>query len=364
MTDNPMNISGGSPFPPASPSTPPAPGEQKPNVPPPPSEITIRTMQGDVKSMSEGGGSAPAPQPFAAPVVPQEEKLTIPGYTGPEEAIFTPENIPAQGAKPTVETEAKTGSSTKLIAVILGSLVLAAGLGFLGYYFIYPIFFPAEVPVVPTPPPVTETPPPAPEPVPPPAAITHKSFLITAADKVERITATGAMLTPESIRASLAAAAGDNLAAASLKEIYFANEQDEVMSFSGFAKTIVPNLAPIETQLAESFENDFLGFMYYDGTEVWVGYVAKLKEGANEILAKTAVSEIEKYADGLKNLFLKDPGAAAAAGFKDGIVNEKPGRYLSYAQAGASLNYLWVNNYLVISTNYKAAQEAVKRLTQ
>lgn len=326
-------------------------------------------MQSDAKSISETGGGAPIGQQFAAPAAPLEEKFTIPGYGGPEEAVFTPEHIPTQptpGAPLTMTPEKGTSRSTKLIAIALGSIVLVAGLGVLGYYFVYPLVFPAAVvqepPLPPPPPPPVAEIPPAP---PAPIAVTHKSFLTKAADKVERIAATPSTLTATSIRTGITAAAtvaaGEKPASGSLKEIYFANDKDETAGFVNLVKAAIPELGMLETQFSQLFEEDFTGFLYYDGASYWPGYIAKLKSGANDILAKTAVSEVEKYPESLKNFFLTDPGAPNGT-FKDGQVNGHPGRYLTYTQQNAAFDMVWLDNYLLIATNYTAALEAATRL--
>lgn len=323
-------------------------------------------MQSDEKSISETGGGEPLGQAFSAPAVPPEEKLTIPGYTGPEEAIFTPETIPAQPGQETgtaATAEKATSKSAKKIVIALGSIVLIAGLGFLGYYFVYPLIVttpPAPTPPPPPPPAVQTPPPPTPTPPPAPAAV-HKSYFTKAADKVERISATTSTLTAVSLRTGITAAAAEKLASGNLKEIYFANEKDETAGFVNFVKAAIPEFAGLETQFGQLFEDDFTGFLYYDGTNVWPGYVAKLKSGANDILAKTTISEIEKYTESLKNLFLSDPGAAGAV-FKDGQVNGHAGRYIPYTQKDASANIVWLDNYLLVTTNYKAALEAATRL--
>ena len=71
---------------------------------------------------------------------------------------------------------------------------------------------------------------------------------------------------------------------------------------------------------------------------------------------------MEKYGESLKNFFVTDPGTAAADGFKDGQINLKPARYMLFSQAGAAIDLVWFDNYFMIATNYKAAQEAGKRL--
>ena len=52
-----------------------------------PAEVSIRTMDLDVKALEQGGGEMSAPQRFM-----QEagNKFEIPGYLGPEKPIFAP----------------------------------------------------------------------------------------------------------------------------------------------------------------------------------------------------------------------------------------------------------------------------------
>lgn len=353
MNDTPQNM-------PGFPQVPPPQGDGQAKVPPPPPEITIRTMQTDVKSMTESGGGAPLAQPFAAPTAPPEEKITIPGYTGPEEAVFTPETLPAQGSQ-IPGGEVKKTSAVKIIAIILGVLVLAAGLGAAGYYFVYPLIFPpAQVAEVTPPAPVAPSEP-APAPAPAPTIIMHKSLLAVAADKVEKIT-TPESTTSVALRDAIGLSAAEKLDSGSLKEIYFADANENILYLVNFLTIMVPELAALQGEIGSLFEEDFTTLLYYDGTNSWPVYIAKLKAGANEILAKTAMNELEKYKESLKNFFVTDPGAAAADGFKDGQLNLKPARYMLFSQAGAAIDLVWFDNYFMIATNYKAAQEAGKLL--
>ena len=98
------------------------------------SDIEIRTMESDIKAIESSGGDLDSIQLFG---IPKEEvkiaefseevkiKLGVPGYTGPEQAIF------AQKEK---LAEKKYQPDFKNIFLIIGITVAVAGIGFLAYY--------------------------------------------------------------------------------------------------------------------------------------------------------------------------------------------------------------------------------------
>ncbi|MBI5401735.1 hypothetical protein HZB05_02850 [Candidatus Wolfebacteria bacterium] len=116
---------------------------QQQNIPtPPPLEIEVRSMESDIKSFQETGGEIPGGAAKSVYTPPKQESARpeqgaqISGYQGPEKAIFTPgENLLAKEA-----AGAKTGAG-KTILIILGVLIGAVALGFLGYYVIFPLIF-------------------------------------------------------------------------------------------------------------------------------------------------------------------------------------------------------------------------------
>jgi len=134
--------------------------QQKPISAPPAPEITIRTMESDIKAVEQGGGETVAPQPFTPPEFKPEEpkietELNIPSYTGPEKAIFGPatgispkEPLVSESMKIETESSKSRSSWWKIVAIIIGILIIIVGLGLLGYFVIFPWIFPKQMPAV------------------------------------------------------------------------------------------------------------------------------------------------------------------------------------------------------------------------
>lgn len=134
--------------------------QQKPISAPPAPEITIRTMESDIKAVEQGGGEIVTPQHFTPPAFKPEEpkietELNIPGYTGPEKAIFGPatgifpkEPLASQSIKTETEPSKSHPSWWKTVAIIIGILIIIVGLGLLGYFAIFPWIFPKQMPAV------------------------------------------------------------------------------------------------------------------------------------------------------------------------------------------------------------------------
>jgi hypothetical protein len=125
--------------------------QQKPSVPTPPApEITIRTMDSDIKAIGQGGGEMITPQPFTPEETRTEEpkpeaKFDIPGYTGPEKPIFAPTGaISAEQEQP----QEKKTNKWKVIGIIVGILIVLVGFGLLGYFIVSTWLFPKEMPAV------------------------------------------------------------------------------------------------------------------------------------------------------------------------------------------------------------------------
>lgn len=110
---------------------------------PPEPEVTIRTLDSDVKAVEQGGGEMIVPKAVNLEESRTEARLNIPGYTGPEKAIFaSTATIAEEGL-----SDEKSGK-WKIIGLIIGILAIISFFGFLGYYIIFPWFFSEEMPAV------------------------------------------------------------------------------------------------------------------------------------------------------------------------------------------------------------------------
>ncbi|MDO8751985.1 MAG: hypothetical protein Q7J22_00305 [Candidatus Wolfebacteria bacterium] len=305
---------------------------------------------------------------------------------------------PKQGAglypaKPSVQQPSsmpvlskKSGSKKGLFGVIL-ALVLIAGAGALGYYFVFPLFFgesgalvaPEDTtsPSVPSsdatlppsdffnPPPVLS---PEPEPVPsvnsgqvpptsvipaPPTPAGHVSFLSTPADITSQVT-----LEAPSAEALRTALGFTTVQVPALKEVVLKKSGGEVYEFPEIGSALLPEF--FAENVTSLLALDFTLVVYTDSKGSWPVYIL---EGSSADLSfiKERLAGIEAAGVAtLGNLFLSSPGGSGV--WKDGSVLGTPGRYLTFTQAGASLNYVWVGNRLVLGTSYSATQEAVRRL--
>ncbi|MDP3956637.1 MAG: hypothetical protein Q8P97_01425, partial [bacterium] len=241
--------------------------------------------------------------------------------------------------------EKKSHSRTILFVVLF--VLIAGGLGAAGY-FLYPVFFPASVAPVTTPS-ATVTPPPAT--TSPVAILKHNSY----------ITSDGA--TTPVLSLAQAKDAAPTMASGTkpvLKEIILQDASGSQPNFSKYFSSLVNVFS--ESDLRAIFDDDFTTFIYYSEQGSWPGYVAKLKDGASLAVAQNIIrSKMESFPL-IANLFLSNPGGSLAAGYKDGNLNGRPSRYLSFSEKDAAINYAFIGNYFLISTNYAAATEAAKRL--
>lgn len=305
--------------------------EERPRVaPPPPPDVSIRTMNSDIRSL-EQGQTKPLPE-------------TVPGPTfgAPQsgEPIFKPETINQMsgGAAP---------KSKRALWIVVG-LIVALGLGALGYFVVYPLLFPATPVVSPTPSPsLSPTATPTGEPQ------TRQSFFITPPAELTMLKL--GSLEYDNVLRALTEVAQTGIAAGALQEVIIADASENPIPLGGFLPVFG---AFSEGQLTEWFEADLTAFIFYDDKGSWPGYIAKLKPVAPREEAQTAITQLETVP--LGKFYLEDPGTFGA--FKDGQVNSKPARYTAGSSAGAAFSYTWLDDYLLISTSYNGAKEAATRL--
>lgn len=375
-------------------------------MPPGLGQTDVRTMASDVASIQASGGGGP--RPYTPPVAPSgafDPTKFVPSSPVPPPppaggGMKVPSPFPAPPGSPppfaasavaasgSAPTPAKKGGAKKGVFALILSIVIVVGVGTAGYFFVGPLIFsstPAEevpaptTPGGPTVPPIelpavpsaealpaeslvptstvsTETPtstPPAAAETPATPAAAHISFLKTAADS----TASKALssITSQTIRAALPF---KTTAKPALSEIVFADGADDPVLLPVFGKGLLPTL--FTDSVSALFEPDFTYVTYADNVGTWPVLVVKIKEGVALADAQTKLKTIETVpATELAGLYLKDPGAGTS--WKAGSVSGNAARYISFAQPSSALSYVWMGNYLVISTNYNAALEVVKR---
>lgn len=108
---------------------------------PPPLEIDVRTMEGDIKSFQGQGGEISETgiksEYSAMPDVEKQQISNVSGYQGSEKPIFSPSgDILSQQGK-----VSETSGNSKFILMIVGIAIGVVGLGLLGYYVIFPLIF-------------------------------------------------------------------------------------------------------------------------------------------------------------------------------------------------------------------------------
>lgn len=343
------------PTPPAPPITPTAPPGMTPPPPPsynppspqavpppPPPEVGVRTLASDVSQMRQSGGMQPQPKTFRP-----EDLGGAP--------VFKPREPAAPGGLP------KKPAPTRMILIIGGAVAFLLIAAAVFYLFVRPILSPSEE-VLPaeTTPPAVETPPPAQSPptvetppAPPTLALTHKSLFNPA----PQLTGTVA---PEKLglvdlTSAIQKVTSDAQAVGAVKELVLASA---TLGSGEVFNVLLPDL---DKNFSDAnLEKDFTAFAYYDVNGVWPGYVFQLKSGSDLTAAKSGFAGMEASKN-LTNFYLVNPGTPAA--FKDGApISGNTVRYLSYSKAGASFNYGWLGNYLVLSTSYSGFKEASKLL--
>ncbi len=355
-------------FPPAS--------QSRPNVPPPappPPEITIRTMQSDLIALKQTGGSGPTPKPFTPPELirdfsrpavpppppaPNMPKIMPSDFAAPKPASLISPSGPV--AKTPVIEEEKGGRDWKKMVIWGGALILIIGAGVAGYLYVYPILFP-KVPPPPAPaitvPPVIETPVEMPVAVTPINLKQHVSFLAIS-DSVSPVSLVSPDLT--SLKLALLQEGQKTMPAGSLAEVALSDAGGQTA-----ASVVLPLLLPELTadSIKNLLEDDFTTVIFYDANGSWPAYIFKLSANSS-IVEGQAITDSLEASPNLGNLFLNSPGAPNPNGFKTGPVNGIAARYLTFEKTGASLNFAWTKDKLIISSSYGGLKKVLNNLAQ
>lgn len=362
-----MNQQPGS-FPPATPTRPTTP----PPTPPPP-EITLRTMQSDMESLKQTGGSGSAPKPFTPPELAKD--LSRPAVPPPPPMPRIPQTdfatqrpaAPAAPSAPAPKIEMEpSGSNWKKMLLWGGALLLIIGAGVAGYMYVYPLLFPQLPPAPPAPAITTPTPEPvipepaAPEAVVPPVEVPPQPKLHTSL--LSSVTGTSPLVLVNadlvSLKLALQAEAQKTVAPDSLIETTLSDAGGQLA-----ASAVLPLMIPSLTadNMKNLFEDDFTTALYYDANGVWPVYILKISAESSLVEAQPVITSLEASPT-LSNLFLSAPGTPSATGFKSGKINTLDTRYLTFSKTGASLNIAWSGNKLLLSTSYNGLKKALSSL--
>ena len=279
------------------------------------------------------------------------ESLQRSGGLGTEPKTFSPADLskePVFNAEITSPAGVvEKGAGGKKIGIAVGAIAILALAGAIGYFLVWPNFSDKEEPQV------TKVTPPALLPAEPtPPAPTSQSFFTKSAASTKEVNLS--VLTLAELSLALKTKSGESVATGTVKEVILKVNNTSATS-SALLSVLVPG-----TGLESMLESGATSFIYYDTKGAWPGYVFKLKSGTNPAAAQTSTAKIEQSTS-LAALYLASPGTVSTGGFKNGSAGAIKTRYLSFA-SGASFNYGWVNNYLVISTSFDGFKKAVALL--
>lgn len=303
------------------------------NVPPPPAEVTVRTMASDIASIAESGGGAPKPKPIKIPSRIQQM----------EEAARLSGNIPQVGG--VSPPRGKSFFSSPIFLPFL-LIVFLAGVFLASYYIIYPVFNPKpQVAKFPEAPVQNQI-----------ESFEHKSVFGQQLDGTFILDVTspisGLAADNEKINSFVSGLSG------SFFEITPKNENGQALSAADFFSSIGGNVIDMNF-LTGNFEKDFTFFVYKDGNNLRPGYVLRLNAGETPILLQSEVSKIEKASSSWANLFLVSPGAPNSQ-FQNGLSNSQPIRFLNFSNASSAFAYGWFfNKYLILSTSLEGIRRAI-----
>ncbi len=309
------------------------PGPSIPSSPPP--DVGIRTMASDLSSLKASGGLEAKPTTFKSEDFNKEPVLDIeqPGAAGAEKRVKSIQQRP----------------HPRVLFISLGIVVFIVIAGLVIYFFVMPLIFPSQEELI------TETPPAEMPPAIPP--LVHQSYFIVPPASIAGMNLNNLNLA-EVDTALNTAAAGMELQ--TIREITFTVAETAVPETADFLSLAFPGLD--KEFLESSFERDFTVFLYRDSNGSWPGYVFRLNSDSTVSQTTPIISSIESSTN-IPNIYLTDLGSPSSAEFKDGLkIGETSARYLSFNTPGASFNYGWFDNHLIVSTSFNGFREALKLL--
>lgn len=116
-----------------------------------------------------------------------------------------------------------------------------------------------------------------------------------------------------------------------------------------------------ESFMRENFTPNVTAFVYRNTRGSWPGYIYKLLPNKNPRLLTSQIQMLERSPQTTAALFLADPGSATGV-FSDGTRSGLPTREQTFSTPGAAIGYAWFERYFVISTSLEGLEEALRRL--
>lgn len=288
----------------------------------------------------------PAPLPSAGP------RIRVMEGQVPAEKLAPP--LPQGGApqqpevKVSIDEEPAGGRNvlrTVLVATL--ALIIAGGIGALGYFVVFPLLFPAEAPS-------SADTTPLPAETPPSSGITHQSFFVRPPASRARINFLD--LSRDNIRNALQQTALSPVPAGSLKELELLDSGDSQILASEFLRVFL-SLTPEEAaEIAQVIDSDFTAYLFYTTEGAWPGYIFRVTDP--EQARATLGAEVERTAS---RFYLSSPGILGP--FQSANYNNTNNRYAVGSQPNVSFNYGIMGDFMVISTTfdgYKAALESLR----
>lgn len=298
-------------------------------VPPPPTpEVSVRTMQSDIRSISQGEVN-PTPEVVSPRQAPS---MDVQGLAPDIANQMLSEEEPAK----------KSHRGVWTLIIILIFIALAA----VGFFVIYPMM---SAPTV-EPTPLAATPEPA---IPEPIKKLHTSAFGGAMNAIPAVSLNLATLNREEIIQGLTSQG--SFVGEGLTEVVIENAEGQV-AFPQFLAALLP--AFLDGSAAGTYTtDDFTAYLYKDKDGIWPGYIIPLKPEGTTTLNQW-LANFEKT--DLGALFVTLPGTLGA--FKDGTVMGISDRFAPGTTPGASLSYAVTATDLHIATSFEGLKTALTAL--
>jgi hypothetical protein len=313
-------------------------------------------MDSDMKSMQSSGGTGVAPQTFKP-----EELFSKPIGSGtPQSSPLTSSATPSPVGIPTVTVIGPKKSNKKVI-ILAGVVVLLLAIWAVVQFLIVPALHSSHA--TPTVPAVVTTPAQVIAPS-APIAIVHRSFF-TATTSTSTTVSLNSPVSVSSLQEGIASSTSVTEPTGTFEDISFVNVMPNgptTVSGPWTAQALLGTALPSSssTVLSNLFNQDVTGFAYYNASGIWPGYVFELNSAGSLATASSTIDPlIEANA---ANFFQVQPGTSSGAFTNGSLPDGKAVRYLAFSKKGATLEYGWIGNYLVISTSYQGMVEADQHL--